>query len=269
MLLLQRDFFTKIYSPTMKHCSALLAVSFFFWALTGLSAQNFRVQIAAYTEKMSDTFFLEKGVEEVYVTHNQMGMYCYFARACDTREGAEKVQKELIEKGFPFSVVIDLEEQRVLSNADCPYYHPDFKKSLPKPGSNERNIYFDFGSSDLTAESKTELDAVCQAMKENLALNLKLNAHSDAVGSAQANIELASTRARAARNYLINKGVRADRMFIKVFGEAAPIASNTTEDTDGKKGEDLPENRKWNRRVELILTDEPEMVKLGSEEKGN
>lgn len=254
----------------MTHRSTLFAIGFFFLSLAGLSAQNFRVQIAAYTEKMPDTFFLEKGVEEVYVTYNQMsGIHCYFAGSCDTREEAEKVQKELIGKGFPGAVVIDLEEQRVLSNADCPYYHPDFKKSLPKPGSNERNIYFEFGSSDLTAESKKELDAVCQAMKENLALNLKLNAHSDAIGSAQANIEMASTRARAARNYLINKGIRADRMYIKVFGEAAPIAANTTEDSDGQKGEDLPENRKWNRRVELVLTDQPEMVKLGSEEKGN
>jgi outer membrane protein OmpA-like peptidoglycan-associated protein len=255
----------------MKHCSTLFATGFFLLSLACLSAQNFRVQIAAYAEKMPDTFFLEKGVKDVYVSYNQMsGIYSYFAGSYATREEAEKVQKELTGNGFPFAVVIDLEEQRVLSNAGCPYYHPDFKASLPKPGLNERNIYFDFGSSDLTAESKKVLDAVHQAMKENLALNLKLHAHSDAIGSAQANIELASTRARTARNYLINKGIRADRMFIKVFGEAAPIAANSTEDNDGKKGDDLPENRKWNRRVELILTDEPEMVKLGSsEEKGN
>jgi outer membrane protein OmpA-like peptidoglycan-associated protein len=76
--------------------------------------------------------------------------------------------------------------------------------------------------------------------------------YTDGVGSPQANVELAAGRARAARNYLINKGIRADRMFVKVFGEADPVAPNGEETATGAII-DLPENRKWNRRVVLAI----------------
>jgi OOP family OmpA-OmpF porin len=109
-------------------------------------------------------------------------------------------------------------------------------------------------------ESKEELQDVAQKMKENPALKLKLLGHTDAVGSAQANVQLATNRARSARNYLINKGIRADRMYIKVFGESEPAAPNALDD-----GEDIPENRKWNRRVVLTLIDEAGEVKTDKE----
>lgn len=247
----------------MKHSFTLLLVaSFFFCSLAGLSGQNFRVQIAAYTEKMPDTFFREKGVAEVVVTHDQMGMYRYFAGSYATLEEAEKVQKELIGKGFPYASVIDLEVQRVLSASNCPYARDGVPPPMtPQQAANVRNIYFDFGSSDLDAEAKQELDKICQKLKENPTSKLQIQGHTDGIGDKEANMELAGTRARAARNYLINKGIRADRMYLKVFGESAPVADNSEESIDGKKGEDLPENRKWNRRVTLSFMDEQVEVK--------
>jgi len=220
-------------------------------------AQDFRVQIAAYAEAMPDTFFHEKGVRNFIVSHDQMGLYRYFAGSYATRDEAEKVQKEMVEKGFPFALVIDLEEQRVLCGANCPYFRNGviFVQD-PKQEMTVRNIYFDFGRYSLSAESKEVLNTVAQQLKDNPALKLKILGHTDGVGSPQANIQLAASRARSARNYLINKGIRADRMFIKVFGEAAPLAENKTDD-----GEDLPENRKWNRRVVLALIDDQGEVK--------
>jgi hypothetical protein len=50
-------------------------------------------------------------------------------------------------------------------------------------------------------------------------------------------------------------------MFMKVFGEAEPDKANSEESLDGKKGEDLPENRKWNRRVVLEFMDDAGKVK--------
>lgn len=249
----------------MIRISTLLVFSFFFLLLGESTAQNFRVQIAAYLEPMPETYFREKGVNNCIASHDEMGMHRYFAGSCNTRDEAEKLQKEMVGKGFPFATVIDLEEQEALSDVNCPYDRPGLaSKKNAKGGTIERNIYFDFGSQALLQESKSELDAVCQKMKENPSYKLNLFGHTDAVGNAQANIELATNRARVARDYLINKGIRADRMFIKVFGEAAPAAANAEEDNDGKKGEDLPENRKLNRRVELILTDDSEVVKTGN-----
>ncbi len=241
----------------MIRITTLLVAGFCFLQLTESTAQDFRVQIAAYAEAMPDTFFHEKGVRNFITSHDQMGLYRYFAGSYTTRDEAEAVQKEMVEKGFPYAAVIDLEEQRVLCGANCPYFRNGviFVQD-PKQDMTVRNIYFDFGRYSLNAESKEVLNSVCQQLKDNTALKLKLLGHTDGVGSAQANIQLAASRARSARNYLINKGIRADRMFIKVFGEADPVAENKTDE-----GDDLPDNRKWNRRVVLAIIDDQGEVK--------
>jgi outer membrane protein OmpA-like peptidoglycan-associated protein len=87
-------------------------------------------------------------------------------------------------------------------------------------------------------------------LKGNPKLSLKIIGQTDAIGDPVSNVELATSRARSARNYLINRGVRTDRMLIKVFGEAEAELPNKDEN-----GNDLPENRKWNRRVVLALID--------------
>jgi outer membrane protein OmpA-like peptidoglycan-associated protein len=235
---------------------------FAFLSLTFCAgAQDFRVQIAAYGERMPAAFFEDKGVADFVETTDQMGVYRYFAGAYKTREEAEKVQGSIMEKGFPFATIIDLEEQRILCGQGCPYFRNGviFVQDRQREAT-VRNIYFDFGRYSLTLESKEELQDVAQKMKENPALKLKLLGHTDAVGSAQANVQLATNRARSARNYLINKGIRADRMYIKVFGESEPAAPNALDD-----GEDIPENRKWNRRVVLTLIDEAGEVKTDKE----
>ncbi|MBK7935815.1 MAG: OmpA family protein [Lewinellaceae bacterium] len=241
----------------MIRTTTLLLIACFFLSISESRAQDFRVQISAFAEAMPDTFFHEKGVRNFLVSHDQMGLYRYFAGSYATRDEADAVQKEMVEKGFPYALVIDLEEQRVLCGANCPYFRNGviFVQD-PKQEMTVRNIYFDFGRYSLSAESKEVLNAVTQQLKDNPNLKLKILGHTDAVGSPQANIQLAASRSRSARNYLINKGIRADRMFIKVFGEASPLAENKTDE-----GDDLPDNRKWNRRVVLALIDDQGEVK--------
>ncbi|MBX2893197.1 MAG: OmpA family protein [Saprospiraceae bacterium] len=236
----------------MKQTATLFALALCIAPLANMAAQEFLVQIAAYSEKMPDAFFKEKGVEKVACT-SQMGMHKYFASACLTREDAEKVQTEMIGKGFPYAIIIDLEEERALNETHCPYLrNGKAYAQLLKGTEKERNIFFDFGKHSLDAESKEALDWVCARLKENRDFKLKIEGYTDGVGSATANMELAGNRARAARNYLIGKGVRADRMFIKIFGEAESLAPNSEEISEGVK-QDLPENRKWNRRVKLLI----------------
>ena len=248
--------------PTMKYTATLLLSGLLLLSFDESAAQDFRVQIAAYAEAMPDTFFREKGIANVIKSSDQMGMYRYFAGSYNTREEAETVLQDMIAKGFPYATVIDLEEQRVLCGANCPYFRNGaVYVQDPKREATLQNIYFDFGRYSLNAESKEVLNGVFEKLKLNPNLKLKLLGYTDGVGSAQANMQLAASRARSARNYLINKGIRADRMFIKVFGEAEPLAPNAEEDVDGKNGEDLPENRKWNRRVVLALIDDAGEIK--------
>jgi outer membrane protein OmpA-like peptidoglycan-associated protein len=241
------------------HLPILIILCFF--TRTTSNAQDFRVQIGAYGERMPAKFFKERGVENYLETTDQMGLYRYFAGSYPDRDSAEKVQGMLMEKGFAFALIIDIEEQRILCGQGCPYFRNGiiFVQD-PQQEATVKNIYFDFGRYSLTPESKEVLQVTLEKMKSNPKLNLKILGYTDGVGSPEANTILASNRARSARNYLINRGVRADRMFIKVFGEADPVAQNKEEN-----GEDLPENRKWNRRVVLALVDENGTVKTDQE----
>ncbi len=225
---------------------------------SALSAQAFRVQVAAYADSMPASFFHERGLKQVIATYDQMGLYHYFyAASFKTREDAEKIWLAMRQQGFLFATILDFEEQRVLSGANCPYFRDGviFVKDTSR-ANTVRNIYFDFGSHNLTPEAKQELDLVASWLKSDLKLQVGILGYTDAVGDAKANALLGTNRARAARNYLTDKGVRADRMFIRVYGEAQPLAPNADYD-----GNDLPESRKWNRRVALALLDASGAVK--------
>jgi len=67
--------------------------------------------------------------------------------------------------------------------------------------------------------------------------------HTDSRGTDKYNLGLSDRRAAVVRDYLISKGIDADRMTSAGYGEARPIASN---DTDA--------GRAQNRRTELVIT---------------
>jgi len=226
-----------------------LVSTFLLFCLVPLSAQEFRVQIGAYDQAKSAAFFQERGITNYFVSTDQTGIYRYFAGIFNTRTAADKVQAQLLEKGFSFAFVLDMEEQRILAGTRCPRVRDGvvFVKEEMKE-KTERNIYFISGSSTIDAEAKTKLDEIVAILKKNTKFTLDIKGYTDAEGENTDNIKLAATRSRAARTYLIAKGVRADRMYIKVYGEADAAAPNKDDE-----GVDLPENRKYNRRVQLII----------------
>jgi outer membrane protein OmpA-like peptidoglycan-associated protein len=62
------------------------------------------------------------------------------------------------------------------------------------------------------------------------------------VGTDADNLKLSEQRAKAVYTYLLNKGIAAQRLSYKGFGESKPIADNSTE-----------EGRKENRRTEFVV----------------
>ncbi len=103
-----------------------------------------------------------------------------------------------------------------------------------------KNIFFATAKSDLLASSYAELDALAEALKKQPAVKILISGHTDNTGNAAANQTLSAARAKAVADYLVKKGVVANRLTSQGFGATQPIAPNTTD-----------EGKAQNRRVEL------------------
>jgi OOP family OmpA-OmpF porin len=103
------------------------------------------------------------------------------------------------------------------------------------------NINFEFGKSDITPSSYPYLDTLADLFKRTN-MHIRINGHTDAVGSAENNMELSRKRAQAVMKYLVKKGVDSQNLSCAWYGYTRPIASNETE-----------EGRRQNRRVEFQI----------------
>jgi len=84
------------------------------------------------------------------------------------------------------------------------------------------NIFYDFDKATLRPESATALDSLANMLKENPNITIELRAHCDSVGKADYNQRLSQRRAETVVRYLINKGIAADRLTPKGYGESLP-----------------------------------------------
>lgn len=84
------------------------------------------------------------------------------------------------------------------------------------------NINYEFGSADLQPESIVALDTLIELLQANPTITIELMAHTDHVGSEQFNFELSQRRAQSVVNYLIEKGISAQRLVAKGYGETWP-----------------------------------------------
>ena len=124
--------------------------------------------------------------------------------------------------------------QQVDANG-CPIlFEPD------KPTLVLEGVTFATGSADLTGDSRTVLDIVAESLRGNPDVRVEVAGHTDITGSAATNRRLSQARAESVRDYLISKGVPADRMTARGYGPDNPVASNNT-----------VAGRQQNRRVEL------------------
>lgn len=107
-------------------------------------------------------------------------------------------------------------------------------------------IQFQTNSDELTEEAKKELSSVAFDMSIFHKSKIKLEAHTDNVGSDKDNLELSKKRAAAAaaKAFLVGKGVDESRISTEGLGETKPRSTNETES-----------GRKDNRRVEIKKTD--------------
>jgi outer membrane protein OmpA-like peptidoglycan-associated protein len=101
-------------------------------------------------------------------------------------------------------------------------------------------VEFSTGTADLSGESQTTLDNIVRIMNENPHLKFEVGGHTDDRGAYEFNMNLSEKRAAAVRNYLVEKGIDADRLTAEGYGPNHPLVDN-----------DTAANRQKNRRVEL------------------
>ena len=124
--------------------------------------------------------------------------------------------------------------------APAPPPPPPAPAPAPAPNYNFSNIQFEFDSGILKTESYPILDKAAVEMKKDPSAMFILKGYASAEGSDAHNMELSIDRANAVKTYLVNTGVNGANLTAKGYGEANPVADNSTE-----------AGRVINRRVEL------------------
>jgi len=104
------------------------------------------------------------------------------------------------------------------------------------------HVNFETASAALTPDSEYELNNLVKEMTTYSQLNILVGGHTDNVGDAASNTTLSGQRAAVVMKYLTDRGIAANRLQSKGYGDTKPLAAN-----------DTPEDRAKNRRTEFTI----------------
>jgi len=107
------------------------------------------------------------------------------------------------------------------------------------------NVLFETGKANLKGSSFKAIDELASAMTAKSTMEIEIAGHTDNVGDKDANLKLSQERAEAVRDYLIKKGINANRITAKGYGDTKPVADNSTE-----------AGKQQNRRTEVKIIKE-------------
>ena len=126
-----------------------------------------------------------------------------------------------------------------VANNGCPEVTQEVQKKL---NDFAKTILFDLGKATIKPESADVLDNIVKVLNEFKKAKFSVEGYTDSTGNRAKNIKLSEARANSVKDYLVAKGIAADRLSAKGFGPEKPVADNKT-----KAG------REQNRRVEINL----------------
>lgn len=104
------------------------------------------------------------------------------------------------------------------------------------------DVVFDFDKADIKEEFKPLLDTLSEALSIYTGVEVKIDGHTDNVGTYDYNLNLSQKRAESAKEYLVSKGIKKGRIITEGHSFSKPTASNET-----------AEGRDKNRRIEVII----------------
>ncbi|MEE9226695.1 MAG: OmpA family protein [Acidobacteriota bacterium] len=106
----------------------------------------------------------------------------------------------------------------------------------------ESDILFRVDSTLLNPTAQSSLNQVASVLDEFPKTAVVIQGHTDSTGSEVHNQNLSERRAGSVRNFLIGRGLDAERMVAVGYGENHPVASNESS-----------QGRNQNRRVDILL----------------
>ncbi|MFP2904509.1 OmpA family protein [Pyxidicoccus sp. 3LFB2] len=147
--------------------------------------------------------------------------------------------------GVPNRVDSCANEPGDAKNLGCPVHVLPLVEIKPDRLVVLGKVFFESSQARIQSRSFELLDWVARVIKEHPEIQaVGVGAHTDDRGFPDANRRLSQGRAEAVRQYLITKGVAAERLRAQGFGQDRPIDSNATSI-----------GRENNRRVEFLIVD--------------
>jgi len=204
-------------------------------------------RVCIYTVQIGKDLEGKKLLEQVAQT-GQCG-FCINADDIASSQGmADFVTKVFLKKAPPKPAPVVVEKIVILdSDGDGVPDNLDKCPGTPKGARVNKfgcwvldNVLFDFDKSNIKPQFFYFLDEAAAVFAQNPNLNVRIEGHTDNIGTAAYNMKLSLRRANAVVDYLVKKGIAKDRLTAEGFGFTRPVATNDTK-----------EGRALNRRVEL------------------
>jgi outer membrane protein OmpA-like peptidoglycan-associated protein/tetratricopeptide (TPR) repeat protein len=105
------------------------------------------------------------------------------------------------------------------------------------------NIFYETAKFNLLDQSQTELNHLVRFLKVNPSVKIEIGGHTDKIGTDADNKLLSERRSGEVKNYLVTKGIAADRITAMGYGESKPVCAEETEECHAR-----------NRRTEFKVT---------------
>jgi len=128
----------------------------------------------------------------------------------------------------------------LIEHGGCP--PPPPPELVQKFSGAIKGITFEQNKDIIRKTSFVTLDEAVKVMLDYPQIRLLIEGHTSAEGKRELNLDLSDRRARSVKQYMVDKGVTADRIDTKGFGPDVPVAKNNTE-----------ANRAKNRRIEFKI----------------
>ncbi len=161
----------------------------------------------------------------------------------------KKIKEIDLRKGFEFRLLpLEFNELAFLEDDDLDEKIKEFKRgTVGEELLVRKYIHYETGAYGISRENRKYMNAIAGVLKDNKQFILRVNSHADAKGNDDFNQALSVKRANEIKNYLVKKGIAADRIVTYGYGESRPLNNCT----NGVACSEL--QHKQNRRTEFVF----------------